>query len=137
MKPAMIIAAWLACTPAMAQVDPMPFEVIRIDPNGCEHFRNGSTVCHNVIDRPPLAFMCSSEAGSKGIIPRCEDTVAAQKLKKLAAECKAADEVLDNSLREIGLIADGKRESSPASAVWEQFRNALTARLKLNCGATP
>jgi len=69
-------------------------------------------------------YACTNDPGIIGI-PICPESPLA---KKLAADCKAADEALEKAEDAVEWPQDGVWP--PA---WKQFRKALTARLKLNC----
>jgi len=67
-------------------------------------------------------YACSDEPVSG--YPLCPNSPLA---KKRAAECAAADKALDEVMRQ------AEDTSLHGGMKWEDFRVALTARLKLNC----
>ena len=74
-----------------------------------------------MIDLPVTCWDSVSCAKAYLETPAGKATIA--KAQSLAADCKAADEALDRTMRQAD--RDGM--------YWDDFRTALTARLKLNC----
>jgi len=75
---------------------------------------------------PPATYTCSYEPVVG--YPLCRDSPLA---KKLASDCKAADEALDRALAR--MQGEGSLIFMLTSGQIRDFRTALTARLKLNC----